>query len=632
SFPGEKRAFIEQVAGLLALEFGKSKVFYDNYHVSELAKPNLDIHLMNLYKDDSELVVPFLCEDYAVKEWCGLEMRSIREMIKHKRDDEIMPFRFDNTTVPGFLTIDGYIAIEGRTPEDVCRLILERLKLNDDAKPMVTGDINDLQILQQKIDQLSQKFDGQLGNPELQQQLLQLTEERDLLREQLSRTEEIAEKNKKIKEELEQSLSKQKGNEELKQKAFEAVEKEDYDTAEELLKESTKDVIAEAAEGFYQLGNVKELKLEYRLALEYYEMAVKASPQNTDYLDKAGRLSRDLGYVDNAIHYLQRAIDIEEKQNALQPDLAALYNGIGLVWFSKGAYDRAIDYYEQALAIDKQHYGESHPNTAADYNNLGSVWYIKGEYDKSIEYFELALAIDREYHGELHPDIATRYNNIGNAWLSKGKYKNAIDYYEQALAIDKHHHGESHPTISPCYNNLGMAWMSIGKYDKAIVYFKRALVIDKQYFGESHPKLATRFNNLGLAWYSKGAYDKAIKYYEQSLAILKKYYGEKHPYIGSSYNNIGGVWHSKLAYDKAIDYYEQALTIEMEYYGESHPNIATDYNNLGEAWYSKGVHDKAIEYYGKAHDIFIQFLGEGHRSTKMVKANLARCIAEQDKN
>jgi hypothetical protein len=107
SFPGEHRDFVEGVADSLAVSVRRECVLYDNYHKVEFARPNLDLYLQRLYHDDSELVVVFLCAEYEEKEWCGLESRAIRDLIKKKKDASIMFFRFDDADVSGIFGIDA---------------------------------------------------------------------------------------------------------------------------------------------------------------------------------------------------------------------------------------------------------------------------------------------------------------------------------------------------------------------------------------------------------------------------------------------------------------------------------------------------------------------------------------------
>lgn len=126
SFPGEYRTFVEQVAHLLADEIGRDHVLYDRYYEAEFARPDLDTYLQRLYHDESELIAVFLCAEYEAKEWCGLEWRAIRDLIKKGQKANVMPFRFDNTEIPGLFSTDGYVAVGARTPEQVADLILQR--------------------------------------------------------------------------------------------------------------------------------------------------------------------------------------------------------------------------------------------------------------------------------------------------------------------------------------------------------------------------------------------------------------------------------------------------------------------------------------------------------------------------
>lgn len=131
SFAGEHRDYVEQVAKHLAEKLGEDAVFYDNWYTHELARPNLDSYLQNIYHQDSDLIVPFFCADYELKEWCGLEARAIRDLIKQRKYENIMPLRFDTTDTEGLFGIDGYLDVSKRTAEDTASIILKRLTFNN---------------------------------------------------------------------------------------------------------------------------------------------------------------------------------------------------------------------------------------------------------------------------------------------------------------------------------------------------------------------------------------------------------------------------------------------------------------------------------------------------------------------
>ena len=129
SFPGEKRAYVSKVAEKLRSALGTDSVFYDYDFQSQLACPNLDTFLQGIYRNNSKLVVVFLCAEYAEKEWCGLEWRAIRDIIKRRDSARIMFVRFDDANVDGVFSIDGYIDGNRHEPAKVAEFILERLTL-----------------------------------------------------------------------------------------------------------------------------------------------------------------------------------------------------------------------------------------------------------------------------------------------------------------------------------------------------------------------------------------------------------------------------------------------------------------------------------------------------------------------
>jgi hypothetical protein len=131
SFPGEKRAYVSAVAKELNRRLPKGSVFYDRDFAAQLARPNLDTLLQKIYLSNSDLVVVFLSSEYETKEWCGLEWRPIRQIIKNKSDDSLMFMRFDDATIPGSFSIDGYIDLKEYDPVQAAGLILERVRLTE---------------------------------------------------------------------------------------------------------------------------------------------------------------------------------------------------------------------------------------------------------------------------------------------------------------------------------------------------------------------------------------------------------------------------------------------------------------------------------------------------------------------
>ena len=90
SFPGERRKFVSSIANIIRKKIKKNKLFYDFDYQSQLARPNADSLLQKIYRYNSRLIVVFLSAEYSKKEWCGLECRAIRDIIKSKEDNKFL--------------------------------------------------------------------------------------------------------------------------------------------------------------------------------------------------------------------------------------------------------------------------------------------------------------------------------------------------------------------------------------------------------------------------------------------------------------------------------------------------------------------------------------------------------------
>ncbi len=125
-----------------------------------------------------------------------------------------------------------------------------------------------------------------------------------------------------------------------------------------------------AAQDAFQLAKLKQIQLEYEKAKEYYKEAARLSPNNSLYLNALGYILQELG-----------------------------------------EYNKAIDYFNKALNIDLNTFGDNHPDTAIDYNNIGGAWKALGKYNKAIDYLQKAEKICMQFLGADHPN--TKNTKLG---------------------------------------------------------------------------------------------------------------------------------------------------------------------------------------------------------------------------
>jgi len=216
------------------------------------------------------------------------------------------------------------------------------------------------------------------------------------------------------------------------------------------------------------------------------------------------------------------------------------------------------------------------------------------EYRKAIEYYEQSLAISSEIGNQFSEGKSL--NGLGSTYLNLGEYRKAMEYYDQALKIA--HEIGARQGESTSLGNLGITYFRLKNYRKAVEYHEQALVISRE-IGNRQVE-GSNLNSLGNAYDSLGEYQKAIGYHEQSLTIAREI--ENRQGEGESLNNLGIVCASSGEYQKAIDYHEQSLAISREIGNRSGEGISL--SNLGLAYYRLGEREKACGLWKEALSIF----------------------------
>lgn len=130
SFPGEYRNLVDKIANGVADVFTKECILYDSFHSAEFARPNLDTYLQNLYRNESELVVIFICGSYNRKTWCGVEWRALRDLINTGNNDRILFVKCGDGDVDGFFSsVDGFIDASAVAVDEIIEDVVIRYSM-----------------------------------------------------------------------------------------------------------------------------------------------------------------------------------------------------------------------------------------------------------------------------------------------------------------------------------------------------------------------------------------------------------------------------------------------------------------------------------------------------------------------
>ncbi|CAF0913470.1 unnamed protein product [Adineta steineri] len=183
-------------------------------------------------------------------------------------------------------------------------------------------------------------------------------------------------------------------------------------------------------------------------------------------------------------------------QTTNESDKALIYYQLGCIKYNQGEYQKALCYYEKALAIRQQSLPFNHRDLGNCYNNIGLVYYKMGDYIRALSSHEKALAIKHQSLPSDHPDLGWSYSNIGAVHHNMGDYPKALSYFEKALAIRQRSLPSNHPDLGSCYNKIGHVYENMGNYSKAHSFYERAVQTAQQSLPTNHPNLEQWRKNL----------------------------------------------------------------------------------------------------------------------------------------
>lgn len=124
SFAGEQRNFVREVAGVL--KANDVTVFFDEEE--DLWGKDLAVELSEVYGRRSRFVVIFVSKEYVQKSWTRHERQAALSGRLERRDDSVLPAKFDDTALPGLPSTIGYLDVRGVDAKTVAKRILRKLR------------------------------------------------------------------------------------------------------------------------------------------------------------------------------------------------------------------------------------------------------------------------------------------------------------------------------------------------------------------------------------------------------------------------------------------------------------------------------------------------------------------------
>lgn len=188
--------------------------------------------------------------------------------------------------------------------------------------------------------------------------------------------------------------------------------------------------------------------------------------------------------VDSARQACERALSLNEQ-------LAAAHVCMGQLESGTGEYEKAVNEFDRALAIE--------PTNDDAYRSLADAYESLGQPAKAEETCQRAI--------DLRPQYWAGYNWLGTFYYRDARYADAASMFSQVVALA--------PDSFRGYSNLGGVYYYQGRYTDAIAMLQRSISIRPS---------ADAFSNLGNAHFYLRQYDDAVAAYEKAVQLTQNNY------------------------------------------------------------------------------------------------------------
>ncbi len=210
-------------------------------------------------------------------------------------------------------------------------------------------------------------------------------------------------------------------------------------------------------------------------------------------------------------------------------------------------YDEALHDYQYVENFFKEIYpSNSHPDVAAIYNNIGLIYRIKKDFSQAEFYYKQALEISRNiYNSNQSMCIAHCLINFARFLYEKEQpnkidVKQALEYLKEALNIVELNYGNTHESRVQILADLGITYACDGDFTRGIEYCQRALkVLEEIYKGQKNSELLTIYRNIMLIYRDNiKDYTKALHYSNLCLEIATEIKHPELPKVSSDHEEL----------------------------------------------------------------------------------------------
>ena len=301
------------------------------------------------------------------------------------------------------------------------------------------------------------------------------------------------------------------------------------DEAEEVRQRHAEYYLALAQQTEPELWGPRQVALLDRLEEEHDNLlAVLQWARETGDVEIGLRLAGSLGWFWWTRGYLEEgrrwAEEFLEENDASDRPVGGLVrakalHGMGQLAFGKGDLARAVELFEESLALYRESGDEG--GVAIVIVQLGQIARTRGEHGRAVALSDEGLALSRKLGDRMGAAIAL--NTLGCVERQRGDAESAMARHEESLAIFVELGHDR--AVAYTLTNLGLAALEAGEFGRALALHEESLALYESLGDKTG--MALVLVNLGDAAREQGNHERAVALYDNALGLYRELGNER---------------------------------------------------------------------------------------------------------
>ena len=238
-----------------------------------------------------------------------------------------------------------------------------------------------------------------------------------------------------------------------------------------------------------------------------------------------------------SLESLESSLEFTEQLLKVHTDVARCYNAIGNCQYALDKPMEALDFYKIAYHMQEELAGgEYHFDMPMYKNQIGTVYESQGDYEKAVEYYKEALKLLDELKLSGFHDEAFFCRNLANALMFQKKHREAVEPADRAYNIRMEILG-NHPLTVRSIFQRAVIQANFKDYKEALKLFLEAWEMEKSLAAGNHSevwrKIITGVEDMydflatGLKKLFQKAFPEKRQFKEDALKFCQRFWKEQ---------------------------------------------------------------------------------------------------------